>query len=200
MRIAKQTHRRAYAVLTRLFVGQFFLFRRVWLSWGCCLIAAPTADWLAGGAALRTHAGGRAETCMPHRASACAAPLLRSRPPGRVLISNGYMLWLLRCVLHLRRRPWWAWAGVAVFAVLNSLNGVWLVKLVALARREQRQRRRQQAVLAPAGEAEGEVAGKAAARGSSGSGSGSGSRRVAMHAVTYQPTAAEGEDDGKKGL
>ena len=44
-------------------------------------------------------------------------------------------------------------AGVAVFAVLNTLNAVWLVKLVGLMRREERQKQRSAAAGAGAGKA-----------------------------------------------
>ncbi|PSC68140.1 transmembrane 136 isoform X1 isoform B [Micractinium conductrix] len=59
----------------------------------------------------------------------------------RVLIANAYFGWMLHCVLRETERPWWAWAGVAVFASLNTLNFVWLFKLVAMVRAKGAQRR-----------------------------------------------------------
>ncbi|KAL4447574.1 hypothetical protein ABPG75_004793 [Micractinium tetrahymenae] len=57
----------------------------------------------------------------------------------RVVVSNGYFLWMLHIVLRQEERPWWAWAGVAVFALLNTLNVLWLFKLVAMVRAGDRQ-------------------------------------------------------------
>ena len=70
----------------------------------------------------------------------------------RVVISNAYFFKLLSIVLGLEQQPWWAWAGVAVFALLNTLNAVWLVKLVAMARRSDRRQQLARAAAAAAAE------------------------------------------------
>ncbi|GAB4816286.1 hypothetical protein N2152v2_003332 [Parachlorella kessleri] len=51
----------------------------------------------------------------------------------RVVIANLYFARLAATVVALEDRPWWAWAGVAVFAFLNTLNAYWFVKLVQIA-------------------------------------------------------------------
>ncbi|KAI7842849.1 hypothetical protein COHA_003594 [Chlorella ohadii] len=93
MKIAGRAQSRAYRTLSKLFVGQFFLFR--------------------------------------------------------VAISNGYFLWLLSTVLRLEQAPWWAWAGVAVFGLLNTLNAVWLFKLVKMVARNERRAQGTMAGAAP---------------------------------------------------
>lgn len=52
----------------------------------------------------------------------------------RLVVANCYLVWLLRAVLQLERAPWWAWAGVAVFAVLSALNAFWFAKLLRMVR------------------------------------------------------------------
>jgi hypothetical protein len=87
-----------------------------------------------------------------------------------VVISNAYFFKLLAIVLGLQQQPWWAWAGVAVFGLLNTLNAVWLVKLLAMARRSDRKQQLAGAAAAAAAEkaSPGAAAAAAASKGASG--------------------------------
>lgn len=65
----------------------------------------------------------------------------------RVVISNCYFLWMLHIVLRQAEQPWWAWAGVAVFGLLNTLNVLWVGKLVQLRARDCKRFKQQQQLL-----------------------------------------------------
>jgi hypothetical protein len=115
----------------------------------------------------------------PRRLHLLAAPAVhtsdRANAAGastdcRVVISNAYFFKLLAIVLGLQQQPWWAWAGVAVFGLLNTLNAVWLVKLVAMARRSDRKQQLAGAAAAAAAEkaSPGAAAAAAASKGASG--------------------------------
>lgn len=52
----------------------------------------------------------------------------------RVLAANWYLAQLAHAVLRSTDRPWWAWAGLAVFTALSGLSLLWFGKLIAVAR------------------------------------------------------------------
>lgn len=81
----------------------------------------------------------------------------------RVVISNYYFVKLAGMVVHSLERPWWAWAGVAVFGVLNALNAFWFTKLLLIAAQKTPPRLVQQ--NGPSPQTDSKDAGVAAARG-----------------------------------
>ena len=171
MRIAGRGQGRAYTAVSRLFLAQFFLFRRVG---GRPRAAARHCTTCSGVGPSACHCGLQAVGSCPAQAPHASTLLLLVLPPPpppvcRVVISNAYFFKLLATVLGLEQQPWWAWAGVAVFGLLNTLNAVWLVKLVAMARRGDRKQQLADTAAADAGKGSpGAAAAAAAPKGASG--------------------------------